>query len=154
MAIRIDKGKLKEVLLLPPVKLIQVVGTIDATTTSTTYEDIPEMTMTFDLKEDSYVLFIYNAYKGLDTGDAHGHFRLVIDDEPVTEAAVHEAPTSFTGAFGGRYTLVWLQKLAKGTHIAKMQWYVSAGTLLCRSGSIPEDSRQFIALIFRGVEVA
>ena len=105
----------------------QVVGTTDITTTSTSFVDMADMSITFTLKQAKDVVILFT---GVVFNSKHGYVYTTI-----TVDGVNKCNQQYfgTGDAEGREQIsgFWKESLAAGQHTVKMQWKTSTGTASC-----------------------
>jgi len=125
--------------------VFRAVGTSDASTTSTSFVDIPELSLSFNLPYDCICIFILNISPYLDKGVSGGaYFRLVLDGNLLTGRGSY-----MTGAedLEGVFCYTWVEQLSAGNHTLTAQWSCSTGTLYNRSSTYPDDETRWLEVI-------
>lgn len=108
------------------VRCYQAVGTTDINTSSTSYVDMADMSVTFTLKQKKDVMIFFQA--PIQKRDGQFDVRLVVDGANRNTTGLYH----HDGSNGNEYTRVptslnWKENLAAGQHTVKIQWKVSGG---------------------------
>lgn len=120
-------------------------GTTDVNTTSTTFVDMPDMTVTMTTSGNP-IEINFSAGVGSTTANAVGLYRIQIDGITVgtqTKVRVDNA------TIGGNANLIWTATPVAGQHTVKVQWSTDMGTLYNRAAAGSEH-RTLIVKEFLG----
>jgi hypothetical protein len=97
-----------------------------AATTSTTFVDMPGMTLTTDNDGSATYIFWFNSQYEINTPNKTIHFRLLVDGVVVPDSERDiEISSSNSPSYGG--TAAWQAGIGDGL-VVKVQWRVSSGT--------------------------
>lgn len=124
-----------------------VKGTTDISTTSTSFVDMSEMSITMTTGNNP-VLILFSCSCMLEKSDVGAYMtRLLIDD--VTEAGARESDNSKIGAYGS-LAICHLKTLSAASHVIKVQWcVVGVGTVTVRNrpASYPNFDHRILTVI-------
>lgn len=113
--------------MLGSIRLFQTVGTtLDPTTTSTDFVDLPEMSITITTGANP-VLILFTGVFSNKMACKGCIITLVIDGTEVAPRYRRTCASSTADAMG-IITLACIEELSTGTHTIKIQWKIDAGT--------------------------
>jgi hypothetical protein len=127
-------------------RVITKTGTRDATTTSTSYEEVPEMSLSIRLEETRHLVVLFSG--GVTNLSEVGDpvlLRLVVDG--VAKSVV--GPHIYQAAKSVPVILQWGETMPAGEHTIRVEWRVRAGT--ARFGSVqhqPFEQRVLTVMTF------